>query len=244
MVNQQVRNPGHEEQHAGEHGLSAACLDVRAGFPDYLDGTASGVEMAAIAGHLDSCIPCAREFDGLCTVQQALATLGPAKAPEQLQQDLHRTLRLERDRGTHLPLAQRAARWWHAQLAPLAIRFAGGLSATVLLLSGAISILGLSNAVFASDDNMAHLVQPRYLYSQVLPMPVETRHDVPVIVEAKVDARGRVYDYSIIAGPTDAQTQVQVERNLLSSVFQPATLFGVPVRGHVVVTYAGVSVRG
>jgi hypothetical protein len=36
----------------------------------------------------------------------------------------------------------------------------------------------------------------------------------------------------------------QVEQNLLTSVFKPATVFGVPVDGHVMLTYTGVSVRG
>jgi len=38
--------------------------------------------------------------------------------------------------------------------------------------------------------------------------------------------------------------RLRVEENLLSSVFTPATLFGAPVRGHVVMTYMGVSVHG
>jgi hypothetical protein len=53
-----------------------------------------------------------------------------------------------------------------------------------------------------------------------------------------------VYDYSILEGSQDSAVKVRVEGNLLSSVFQPATVFGVPVRGHVVLTYTGVSVRG
>ena len=223
---------------------NAACLHVRASFDDYLDGTNTGVEMAAMAAHLDECTPCAREFDELRTVQEALTFVGHAQAPERLQQDLRNTLALERARGTHLPLRKQLALEWNRQLAPLAVRFAGGLSATILLLACAVSVLGLSNAVLADDDNMAHLVQPKYLYSQVPPAPVETRHDEPVIVDAMVDTHGRVYDYSIVAGPRDTDTSVQVERNLLTSVFQPATLFGVPVKGHVVVTFAGISVRG
>ena len=59
-----------------------------------------------------------------------------------------------------------------------------------------------------------------------------------------MDSAGRVYDYSILAGPQDPETRIRVEDNLLSSVFRPATAFGVPVRGHVVLTYSGVSVRG
>lgn len=228
----------------GQDATLAACDAIRAGFDDYLDGTTTGVEMATIASHLDECATCSREFDELCTVQQSLACLGPAKVPDTLQQDLHNTLVLERDRGAHLPLRRQLALAWQRQLGALTLRAIGGLSATVILLAVASSLLGLSNAVLADDDYMAHMVQPRYMYSQVPPTPVETRHDVPVIVDAKVDTHGRVYDYSIVAGPTDQSTAVQVERNLITSVFQPATLFGVPVKGHVVVTFSGVSVRG
>jgi hypothetical protein len=59
-----------------------------------------------------------------------------------------------------------------------------------------------------------------------------------------VDTRGRVYDYTIVDGPRDQAVRLEVEQNLLSSVFTPATVFGVPVDGHVMVTYTGVSVRG
>jgi hypothetical protein len=103
-------------------------------------------------------------------------------------------------------------------------------------------------AVQASDDAMSHLVAPRYLYSQVPPQPIKTHRDepsdVPIVVEAMVDSKGRVYDYTILAGPQDPSVRVRVEDNLLSSIFKPATVFGVPVRGHVVMTYTGVSVRG
>jgi hypothetical protein len=99
-------------------------------------------------------------------------------------------------------------------------------------------------AVQANDDRMANLIAPRYLYSQVPPQPIETVHDIPILVEASVDAAGRVYDYTILEGPQTDQVKVRVEDNLLASVFKPATVFGVPVRGHVVLTYTGVSVRG
>jgi hypothetical protein len=98
--------------------------------------------------------------------------------------------------------------------------------------------------VQANDDGLAHLIAPHYLYSQVPPQPVVTGRDVPVLVEAKVDTRGMVYDYTIIDGPKDPVIRLHIEQNLLASVFTPASVFGVPVDGHVMVTYTGVSVRG
>ena len=42
--------------------VTADCTSVRAGFSAYLDGSVSGVEMAAIAEHLEGCAECAQEF--------------------------------------------------------------------------------------------------------------------------------------------------------------------------------------
>jgi hypothetical protein len=116
--------------------------------------------------------------------------------------------------------------------------------AAVLLLAGLFRLFGPGVEVQANDDGLAHLIAPRYLYSQVPPVAVETGRDVPVLIDARVDTRGRVYDYTIIDGPSDRAVRVQVEQNLLTSVFKPATVFVVPVDGHVMLTYTGVSVRG
>jgi hypothetical protein len=67
---------------------------------------------------------------------------------------------------------------------------------------------------------------------------------VPVVVEAYVSSQGKMYDYRIVTGPTDANTRAQIENLLLNSRFEAAKFFGQPVRGLVVVSFAGVSVRG
>ena len=59
-----------------------------------------------------------------------------------------------------------------------------------------------------------------------------------------MDTAGRVYDYTIVTGPQDDAVRSQIANQLLGSVFQPASAFGVPIRGRVVVTFAGISVHG
>ena len=66
----------------------------------------------------------------------------------------------------------------------------------------------------------------------------------PVVVEAYVNGAGRVYDYRIVSGPTDAATRSEVEDMLVDSKFDPARFFGQPVRGLAVLSFSGVSVRG
>ena len=217
---------------------------VRSGFSAYLDGAISGVEMAAISAHLQNCNECATDFNVWREVQRSLGELGPAQPPVRLQAQLQAAIAAERERGAHLPFHHRALLQWKSSIAPLALRLSGGLAATVILTGCLIWMFSAPIAVQANDDAMAHLVAPRYLYSQVPPEPINTLRDVPIVVEAMVDIKGRVYDYSILEGPQDPQVKVRVENNLLGSIFRPATVFGVPVRGHVVMTYTGVSVRG
>ena len=218
------------------------CDTVREGFSPYLDGAMSGVEMAAISAHLDQCAGCSTEFAAWRSVQAALGELGPAHPPQRLQARLRAVIAQERERGSHLAWPQFALRIWTRTLAPMALRVSGGLAAALVIAASLGWVFGAP--IQANDDRLAHLVAPHYLYSQVPPQPIATGRDVPIVVEAMVDTQGRVYDYQILAGPTDRAVQLHVEQNLLSSVFKPATVFGVPVRGHVVLTYMGLSVRG
>jgi anti-sigma factor RsiW len=225
------------------------CQDVRSEFSAYLDGAVSGVQMAAIATHIEDCTGCAEEFAVWRGVQRSLSEMGPARPPARLQARLREAIAVERERGAHLSFLRRALLLWETTLAPLAFRLSGALAAALILVGGLTWMFAAPlAAVQASDDRMSHLVAPHYLYSQVPPQPITVHRDVPsdvpIVVEAMVDSKGRVYDYTILAGPHDPNIRVRVEDNLLSSVFQPATVFGVPVRGHVVMTYSGVSVQG
>jgi hypothetical protein len=224
------------------------CVSVREEFSGYLDGAVSGLQMAAIREHLEACSDCGSEFNAWIEMQDALAALGPAQPPARLQARLRSAIANERERGTHLPLPQRAMRLWRASLAPIAFRVAGGLAVAVVLVAGMGYLFAAPIAVQADDERIANFVSPHYLYSEVPPQPLVTTHDAPiyapVVVEALIDTDGRVYDYSILEGPKGQDVRAHVEQNLLASVYKPATVLGTPVRGHVVLTYTGVSVRG
>jgi hypothetical protein len=237
-------NLGIKRSERTSRGLEHGCVEVRSLFSAYLDGDKSGIKMAAISKHLQLCDSCASEFKGWCEVQGALGQLRAIRPPETLQMRLRSAIAVERERGSHLPYWHRALRLWETSLSPVAVRVSRGLAAALVLAGGLTWLFAAPlAAVRASDDAMGHLVAPHYMYSQVPPQIIETRHDAPIVVEALVDSRGRVYDYSILEGPQDEQIRVRVANNLLSSIFQPATVFGVPVRGHVVLTYTGVSVN-
>ena len=77
-----------------------------------------------------------------------------------------------------------------------------------------------------------------------MPGPILNSRDSTIVVEAFVNSQGRVYDYNIVSGPEDPAVQTQIADHLLLSVFEPARVFGEPIRGQAVVTFSGVSVQG
>ena len=61
--------------------------------------------------------------------------------------------------------------------------------------------------------------------------PITTPEDETLVVEAAVNSLGQVYDFRIVSGPQGPEVRKQVVDRLLSSVFRPASVFGVPNPG-------------
>jgi len=126
------------------------------------------------------------------------------------------------------------------------LQVSAGFAGSLALLWCIALLVGAAAAprdVQANDEPLGALTAPHLLYSTAASGSVVTVRDNPVVVEASVDSRGRVYDYKIVSGEQDPATRTQVANQLLGSVFQPATAFGIPVRGRVVVTFAAISVH-
>ena len=234
QVSQQVGSPGR-----------ALCASTRELFSGYLDGVISGREMQAVAGHLDVCPGCTAEFDTWRGVQQALASAGPVKVPD----DLGLRLRLAISRES----ARQQTHWTHAWsvrwtnlVRPMVRQVSAGrmgakvLVGTIALLVG---VVAPTQAVQANDEPLGALTPPHYLYAAVHSQPVVTTGDTPIVIEAAISEEGRVYDYRILSGPEDAATEAQVRDQLMLLVYEPARAFGQPVRGRVLITFSDVSVK-
>lgn len=222
------------------------CIKIRSCFSDYLDGAVSGQQMQAIAQHLEICHDCEQEFSGLRAMQQSLAMLGQTKAPADLGMKLRLAISHEQ--------AARRSNWtdslslkWENAIRPMLVQVSAGFAGSVALVGGIMLLLGMVAApepVMANDEPLGAMTSPHYLYSATYPRAIVSNHDSAIVVEAYVNAQGRVYDYNIVSGPEDAAVQTQVVDQLLLSVFEPARVFGSPIRGRVVVTFSGISVRG
>ncbi len=225
--------------------LPEICGRARSSFSDYLDGALDGRTMGELASHLEGCTTCSREFGAWRSVQSALGELGPSQPPPALQAQLRDALASELRSGSYLsPFAQLRS-FTRNTFAPLCLRLTAGFGAALVLVGTTTWFIGSAAPVQANDDRLVDLHPPRFLYSGVPFEPIATSpRFVAVMVEAQVDARGRVYDYTILEGPHDSETRARIETNLLASVFKPATVFGDPVPGHAMITYTAISVHG
>jgi hypothetical protein len=225
---------------------SPICRKHQSSFSAYLDGAVSGKQMQQIARHLEACSGCAREFDTLRAMQRTLATLGPAKAPADLGLKLRLAISHEQ--------AKRESSWldslslkWDNVIRPMLVQVSAGFAGAVVLIGGIGLLLGMvavPQPVMANDEPLGAMTAPHYLYSTVSPGAIVSDRDSVIVVEAYVNEQGRVYDYNIVSGPEDPAVRNQVVDRLLMSVYQPASVFGAPVRSRVVLTFSGISVRG
>jgi hypothetical protein len=225
------------------------CEQVRARLSSSLDGTLTGREMQCMSAHTERCGACAAELSGWSAMQQSLAALGQKKAPA----DLGLRLRVAISQARTQTIERRWQRWqmrWENSVRPLALQWSAGLASAMVVLA----TLGLLVGVFAApqavqaaspaDEPVGMASAPHFLYSPFPSYALATDVDSAVVVEAFIGADGRVYDYKILAGEDSPRTHAQLNNQLYFSVFAPARVFGQPVRGHVVLAFAGVAVKG
>lgn len=223
------------------------CSEAEDQFSEYLDGTLSGVAMADVQEHLRHCAACTRSFAAWRGTLVALGGLGAAKPPAELSLKLRVAISQEKARTAGTWLERLRVRWDNT-VAPLAVQAGAGLASTVLLL-GTVGLLvgtfATPEPAAARDEPIGMATPPRLLYSTPPDgAGVASSLDGSVVVRVFVDARGRVYDYHVISGVADATSREALANEMMWSVWEPARVFGSPVRGSAVVSLAGVSVPG
>jgi hypothetical protein len=232
---QEIQNP--ESEHV--------CDTMRASFSEYLDGAVTGREMHAIATHLRACPSCDQEFSRLREMQASLASLRSLKPPADLGLKLRVAISQQKARESRTWVDRFSVQWDNA-LRPLLIQVSAGFAGTIALVGTIALLVGMVAApesVMAHDVPLSAITAPHFLYSAAAERPIVADHDTTIVVDAAINARGQVYDYRFLSGPESPEVQKQVAEQLMLSVFTPASVFGSPVRGHMILTFDGISVR-
>ena len=178
----------------------------------------------------------------------ALRMLSPAEVPAELALSIRLALSHERVRANRRFLGRVRHRWeafCENSLRPFGLQ-AGVIAVALLAVAGGVVMLGAvapQQAVEANDIPLAGFSTPRYLYSVAGEQAIGGVGEQPLMVQAMIDRDGRVYDYHVVSGMLDTAASAALQQRMVTGVFQPAKVFGEPVRGSVLLTFADVVVR-
>jgi hypothetical protein len=222
-----------------------SCDDMHEMVSSLLDRRVTAREEESVLAHLESCRRCGAEFESMRELRAALRQLDKPELPARLLEGL-RTLALSERlrRLSHVGLAARMHRWagrmqlvFENLMRPMALPFAGGVLSALVLFAMLVPSLAFPHN-FRNDVPLWRLYTDPALEEM---NPVDTCGET--MVEVTIDERGRVQGYVV----TEGSMTPEIESNLvLFSRFAPATVFGRPTWGKVLVSFrrSQISVRG
>src|SRR5208337_3286645 len=221
------------------------CAEIKKLFSPYLDGQVSGTEMRTLTRHVEQCAGCAREFAAMRRTQQLLATLGRKKAPADLALKLRVAISREAAqarRPRYEGVLVRLENTLNAFMVPAT----AGLVSAVLFFGLLLGFFALPAELRASSGDVPLMLYTGpQLEQSAFGTSLGTMGDDSVVIEAYVDANGRVQDYRILSQPDDAQTVLPQLKNLLIfTTFRPALSMGRPTAGRAVISFSKISVKG
>jgi hypothetical protein len=221
------------------------CVQTRKLFSPYLDGRVSGSEMHALQLHLEQCANCAREYAAMQRTQQLLANLGPKKASPDLALKLRLAISREaalKRRPRYEGVLVRLQNALNAFMVPAT----AGLVSAILFFGLLLGFFALPAELRASSADV-----PLMLYTgpelerSAFGTSLGNVGDDALVIEAEVDANGRVEDYHILSQPDDATAVLpQLKNMLIFTTFRPALSMGRPTTGRAVLSFSKISVKG
>ncbi len=221
------------------------CAEIRKLFSPYLDGRVTGAEMGTLTRHVQQCAACEREYIAMQRTQQLLANMGPKKAPTDLSLKLRLAISREAAqsrRPRFEGLLMRLENAFQAFMVPAT----AGLVSAMLTFGLLLGFFALPATLQASNGDVPLMLYTRpELEQSAFGTTLGNIGDNAVVVEAYVDANGRVEDYRILSQPDDAQAVLPQLKNLLIfTTFRPALSMGRPTAGTAVLSFSKISVKG
>ena len=225
--------------------LGLQCPQAKRLFSPYLDGAVTGTEMLALQAHLSDCTACSAEYQALRRTQQLLVSVGRPKVPSDLGLKLRLAISRETEsakRGQFEGMMVRLQNTFDAFMVPVT---AGFLSALIIFGIAMVYFVAPSSLEAGNDVPLVMVNTAPQLEQSAFGMTLDTIDADSLVIEAYVDANGRVQDYRILSDPKDSQEVLpQVKRMLIFTTFRPALSMGRPTPSRAVLSFSKISVRG
>lgn len=228
-----------------EKGKTLRCSQVKPLFSPYLDGAVTGTEMLALQEHLSGCPECHRDYAALRRTQQLLVSVGRRKAPADLGLKLRLAISHEAaqaKRGRFEGLRVRLENAFEAFMVPAT---AGFLSAFILFGIAMMYFVAPSTLRADNDVPLVMVNSGPELQPSAFGISMDTIDDDSLVVEAYVDANGRIQDYRILSdSESTKQVLPVVKRMLIFTTFRPALSMGRPTPSRAVLSFSKINVKG
>ncbi len=221
------------------------CAEAKSLFSPYLDGAVTGTQMCALSQHLETCAGCGQHYLQLRQTQQLLARAGRRKAPADLALQLRVAISREAALGRRPRYEGVLVRLENTLNAFMVPATAGLVTAVVIfgLLMGFFALPGQLEA--SNNDVPLMLYTAPQLQRSAFGTALGSINDDSLVIEAYVDANGRVEDYRILSDSAQSKDLLpQVKNMLIFTTFRPATAMGRPTPGHAVLSFSKISVTG
>jgi hypothetical protein len=213
-----------------------SCVEIRGNFSEYLDGQCDRKALRSVRFHLNYCASCRDELARWQEMQAELQALPLRRVAPQLALKLRVLLSQELH---HNLLGSLMVRLENA-LQPLLLPASAGVL-TAVICFGIIMGSGAPVASNSPDVPMQLVTPPRI--ETLWPLDFNTG-DQPLILVTHIDASGRATDYQVLSGQRSPELTYRLNRMMCYSLFRPATMFGKPTNGRMVLSLRRITVRG
>jgi hypothetical protein len=215
------------------------CTEIRALFAGYLDGGSGRDQVKSVRFHLNYCDACRRELEMAQAIQSDLRALRRRRMPAELSL----ALRVHLSQLLHDDWVTRWRIRLENSLKPLLLPAAGGVIIAMICFG---CLLGSNPLPLLSgqrpDVPLALVTPPRLL--ELPPIDFNTDDD-QLVVMTQVSAAGQVMSYEVVSGGSiSPEVRYHLDRLIYFSVFEPATTFGTPTDGKVLLALSRITVRG
>jgi hypothetical protein len=215
------------------------CKKVLRQLDEYIDDGLGWQEVEFIDQHIRSCSSCSDELKQLQSFRRLMKSLARLEPPQNLS--LQMRIRASKQQWFKA-LPQKLYVQLKDSVEPIAIPAVSGVVLTFLFFVPLLGIFFTGVNLKASDKDI-----PSGLFTEPRPQTVylsqfvklENFHSVREAITLEVDVAqdGSVRHYSILKGPSDVATVRSLDQFLYFEVkIDPATLFGRPTEGRVVLS--------
>jgi hypothetical protein len=199
--------------------------------------------MHEVEEHLAGCGNCHHQYALLNRTQRMVSGLGRKPAPPGLALRLRVALSRETVESRRSPWEGLRTRCQNTLRVFMVPATAGALSA-VISFGLLIGFFAMPSQLAAQYDVPTPFYTPPELKFSPFEMGVNLNGE-SIIVEASIDATGRVQDYTVLSAPTDVGDYLpQLKNILIFTVFRPATSFGQPTSGKAILSFSKIIVKG